>query len=35
LRNFIVSAYELLSCGVIVHQGSAGMAMAGIAAGIP
>jgi rhamnosyltransferase subunit B len=27
--------YELLSCGVIVHQGSAGMAMAGIAAGIP
>ncbi|WP_162918396.1 hypothetical protein [Taklimakanibacter deserti] len=28
-------AYELLSCGVIVHQGSAGMAMAGIAADIP
>jgi UDP:flavonoid glycosyltransferase YjiC (YdhE family) len=27
--------YELLSCGVVVHQGSAGMAMAGIAAGIP
>lgn len=27
--------YELLSCGVIVHQGSSGMAMAGIAAGIP
>jgi hypothetical protein len=28
-------AHELVSCGVIVHQGSAGMAMAGIAAGIP
>jgi hypothetical protein len=27
--------HELVSCGVIVHQGSAGMAMAGIAAGIP
>jgi Erythromycin biosynthesis protein CIII-like, C-terminal domain len=26
---------ELANCGVIVHQGSAGMAMAGIAAGIP
>ena len=27
--------FELLSCGVIVHAGNAGMAMAGIAAGIP
>lgn len=27
--------YELVSCGVIVHQGSSGMALAGIAAGIP
>jgi len=26
---------ELLNCGVIVHAGNAGMAMAGIAAGIP
>lgn len=27
--------FELLNCGVLVHQGSAGMAMAGIAAGVP
>jgi len=27
--------FELLNCGVMVHAGNAGMAMAGIAAGIP
>lgn len=27
--------FELLSCGVLVHQGGFGMAMAGIAAGVP